>query len=470
MRNRINIIFFAILISASIAGSDCNAQIFAPNRNWNAATQYVRNDKQDSVFVFFGANTPSIRAQFSDSSASTFTWYKYNELLPQTNRFSVPLAVTDSVLSNIGRGGYKVDVKRVSDDSIQTYIAWVVIDNVTINDLVVYRNGCDALELLVRTTPNFFDISALFAYNDLSVPTHQEKNILGTGGYFANHNFQSLSSQVVVESRVFSLPFIFVQFNNTLNGKTHGPLAKAAYKLAVTPPFGRSNITIQTPEVDAVATKSDFDIKFWDDTKLDFGSPQTAELPKGEALLEIKLESKAQNADSIYWNIINDKLRFEKGGDSILWQDSSIFAVRKEALPPKNKMIPGFYEIEHISSKITNGLLCRDSLTKPIEVDTSFIRNIPNVFTPGGSNPYFKLGDQDFKSIKSFKISILSRGGKQIYRWVGDPKEWEGWNGKVDGTKGDAPTGVYYFVIDAVGWDGIRYRNGQYKGFLHLYR
>jgi hypothetical protein len=57
-----------------------------------------------------------------------------------------------------------------------------------------------------------------------------------------------------------------------------------------------------------------------------------------------------------------------------------------------------------------------------------------------------------------------------VYRYVGDPREWEGWNGKIDGTKGDAPTGVYYYVIDAVGWDGVRYRNGQYKGFLHLYR
>jgi hypothetical protein len=106
-----------------------------------------------------------------------------------------------------------------------------------------------------------------------------------------------------------------------------------------------------------------------------------------------------------------------------------------------------------------------------VEVDTSFVQNIPNVFTPGGGlYPVFKIAPEDLQSLKSFKIVIHSRSGKQVYRYTGDPKKWEGWNGKVDNTKGDVPSGVYYYVIDAVGWDGVRYRKKDYRGFLHLYR
>jgi gliding motility-associated-like protein len=203
---------------------------------------------------------------------------------------------------------------------------------------------------------------------------------------------------------------------------------------------------------------------------------QTDDFPSAEALLEIKLESTAENADSIFWNIINDEIFFQKGADSILWQDSSLFSISVEAFPPKKKMYPGIYQIEHISKKWTNGVLCKDTLLKTIEVDTSFINpaSIPNVFSPNGdgTNDFFLIKDVETSivSIREFRISIMSRWGKVVYVYTGEPKTWEGWNGKIDGTKGDAAEGVYFFVIEAVGWDGRRYRDGAYKGFLHLYR
>lgn len=468
MPRNLSSIFLTLFLVVTVV--DVNAQMFAPDRDWASATNYVGPVDQDSIFVFFSQNSPALRAQFSDSSAATYTWYKYDQQYAYQDRFRLMEGLSDSVTTNLGRGGYRVEVVRIEDDSTEVYTAWVMIDDVEVLGLNVVRNTCTGLELVLNTMPNFFDVNSLFAYNDLSLETHQERNALGTQGYFANHQFESTSSDVAVNDKIYSLPFIYIEYENQISGRFHGPLFSSAYRFTLQNPFGRGAVEVATDDVEAVSTKADFEIRFWDNDTQSFGGAESGDVPSGEALLEMELKSLSLNSDSLYWRIHNDKLRIAKGGDSLIWRDSSLFDQRVESYPEKKRLIPGFYNIEHTSVKKTSSLICRDTLTKTVEVDTSFIQNIPNVFTPGGMYSHFKISEDDLRSLKSFKIVILSRSGRQVYRYVGDPKEWEGWNGKIDGTKGDAPTGVYYYVIDAVGWDGVRYRNGQYKGFLHLYR
>ena len=74
------------------------------------------------------------------------------------------------------------------------------------------------------------------------------------------------------------------------------------------------------------------------------------------------------------------------------------------------------------------------------------------------------------QSIQSFSIWIFTRSGRLVYEYSGgNPREWEGWDGKVKGTGAIAPDGVYFFVIEAKGWDGREFDYGPYKGFLHLF-
>lgn len=457
------------------------SQLYAPARNWVSATQYVAADQQDSVFLYFSSSSNPVlgklRAQFSDSSASTYTWYKYYENLPVSQRFQEMQGVNDSLITNVDRGGYKVKVTRIVDDSTQFYTAWMMIDDVEIVSLDMWDKRCERLILEMKTLPlNSWDISQLFTYFDLSLPTHQEKSVLATGGYFRNNQFSS--NNVPVESVIPTLsssPFIYIEFQSDLNGRIHGPLKDATYTITVNNPFGGSNLVATTPTIGAISTKSDFEIYFnKSDDVLPNWEVQSGNNPNGEALLEMKLESKAENADSIFWRIINDPFLFLRGGDSIVWRDSSLFEISAESLPPKERMVPGFYNIEHISLKMPAG--CRDTLYKIVEVDTSFIKldAIPNVFSPNGDgmNDFFVLKDAETSvmSIKMFQITIFSRWGNKVYEYSGDPKVWEGWNGKINNTNGDASPGVYYFVIDAIGWDGKRFRGGQYKGFLHLFR
>ncbi|HOP05372.1 MAG TPA: gliding motility-associated C-terminal domain-containing protein [Tenuifilaceae bacterium] len=473
--------FFTSLAIFLFIGNSSFSQIFSPTCDWSTSTQYVWGDKQDSVFLFFSSSENPVlgelRAQFSDSSAAIFRWFKYNENLPLEQRFVLLPEETDSLADGLTRGGYKVEVQRIADDSTEVYTTWVMIDDVEIESLEVWNNHCERLILEMKTLPlNSWDISQLFSYYDLSISTQQERSILTGGGYFRNNQF--LSDNIDVQSTIPTLsssPFIYIEFENELNGTIHGPLKDATYTIKVTNPFNGQVLQATTEEVPAISTTTNFDIWFNEgDELLEDWKLKEGETVNGEALLEVKLEAKPENADSVIWRIINDPYLFARGRDSILWKDSSLFSSVFEFYPPKELMIPGVYSVESISLNTIAG--CRDTLYKTIEVDTSFIKSeaIPNVFSPNGDgvNDFFVLKEPgtNVMSIKQFQITILSRWGKQVYYYSGDPKTWEGWNGKIHGDKGDAAEGVYYFVMDAIGWDGKRFRDKQYKGFLHLFR
>lgn len=79
--------------------------------------------------------------------------------------------------------------------------------------------------------------------------------------------------------------------------------------------------------------------------------------------------------------------------------------------------------------------------------------DIPNAFSPGtspGVNDEWKVS---YKSLVSYSCHIFNSWGKQLFSST-DPSQ--GWDGKV-GNK-VVPAGVYYYVIEAVGADGIQYK------------
>jgi len=113
-----------------------------------------------------------------------------------------------------------------------------------------------------------------------------------------------------------------------------------------------------------------------------------------------------------------------------------------------------------------------------IRVDSSLLE-IPNVFTPNedGANDFFQV---KAKSLRSFHGIIYNRWGRPVFEWT-DAKTYEnGWNGKMNNTGQDCPSGTYYYVIKAEGYDKnklepepypfIQYEGGVYKGFLTLIR
>ncbi len=467
-------IIFRIQILVILLGlpSLSYAQISAPDRDWADTTQYSKLGViQDSIFVFFSpAATPkkgSLKAKFSDGSNSNFKWYKYNPSKPITLRFELIASasedgVLESTMTNLNTGGYKVSITRVSDNVVQEYTCWLMIDDVVITGIDI-DNRCDFLELITKTLPSALSLRTgnVFRYWDIKSYTsnHREINKYGDE-YFKNLVWHTSNPQILVPS---SSSLILTIGNPA-------PLYDSKYDIAIHNPFGR-DLTLETALLPAIASKADTRIfvdkdnnGIWSDGGL---------TPFGEAPLNLKFESKSINADSVYWQILNDEKLFQKGGDSIIWNNGFVFSEGIEALPDV-KLVPGRFPIEHIAVKVSSG--CRDTMRIYVDVDTSGIKPdaIPNVFSPNGDgvNEYFKIKDPQINvsSIKTFHVSILSRRGQRVYQYSGNPKDWEGWNGKIDGNKGDAPEGVYFFIIESVGWDNKKYKGGPYKGFVYLLR
>lgn len=89
---------------------------------------------------------------------------------------------------------------------------------------------------------------------------------------------------------------------------------------------------------------------------------------------------------------------------------------------------------------------------------------IPNVFTPNGDgkNDTFEVRAA---GLSSYSIKIFNRWGNLVFESTQLNQQW---SGKVNGN--DAPEGTYYYVIEAMTFDGKPYASGGLKGSLTLIR
>ncbi|MEG1748683.1 MAG: gliding motility-associated C-terminal domain-containing protein [Tannerellaceae bacterium] len=88
--------------------------------------------------------------------------------------------------------------------------------------------------------------------------------------------------------------------------------------------------------------------------------------------------------------------------------------------------------------------------------------DVPNAFSPGtspGINDEFRVA---YKSLIRFQGWIFNRWGVEMFRW-NDPAR--GWDGKKGGKY--VTPGVYFYVIEAEGSDGIKYKR---KGDINILR
>ena len=77
----------------------------------------------------------------------------------------------------------------------------------------------------------------------------------------------------------------------------------------------------------------------------------------------------------------------------------------------------------------------------------------PNVFSPGSSEGVNDVWKVSYRSIVKFHCTIFNRWGNKIIE-LNEP--FEGWDGTYHGKQ--VPAGVYYYVLEAEGSDGIKYK------------
>ncbi len=96
---------------------------------------------------------------------------------------------------------------------------------------------------------------------------------------------------------------------------------------------------------------------------------------------------------------------------------------------------------------------CNDTLRYNFVIDEISGVELPNIFTPNndGANDVFK---PITKGIKEIKVHIYNRWGNLMHEWTSLNGFWDGYT-----TSGImCPDGVYFYVVEATGFDGKTYK------------
>jgi gliding motility-associated-like protein len=400
----------------------------------------------DSLFVFYSYDEAndigSLLATGPGNSNYNYDWYKYNELTDSYVFLNTELNLQVSSKSGLDEGGYQVRVYHGIDFD-QTFRAWIYIDNlgVEIRDkdasgkLLSRQYSCYELRLngIIRMDPFYY-------YDPVS---HEEIKLDNDSSFLWTSDN----------------PDLFIPFASRdlfPNQTARPPYVDTWYYLTAEDNFGMT--IVDSVLYESISVKSAFSFQLFDKTDTEtFVDP--SDPAEGPAPLLVKFINESQNGFNYTW--IYDA---SKNSDISDIEATTIF----EYQPEYTYFRPGtFYP--SLAAESEEGCLDTFKLIDPIIVLPSELE-VPNVFTPDGDdiNRYFTVKHQ---SLKEFHIKIYSRTGHLVYKNdITDVNEWEGWDGNIMNSGRPASPGAYYYVIEATGWDEIRYNKGPYKGVVYLFR
>jgi len=437
---------------------------YLDNADYVGETRYVwANGLHDKIYVSFLAPNSTLHlkakrvdGQVSDLILSHFETDGWTKEFKQVS--SVSAAEHDFVI-NTG-GGYKLESKV--GGNMLTRTLWVFYDDLSLTELRAL-NKCDGLTLV----PVFNYVSDeirydKFLYYDLTL-TDEVSQVQEFGAaYFKTVNWFNLQGNPV-EVYGIAPPKL-----------TPPPYERIGYKVEIESITGRK-FTASTSELVPVAVKAKMKIEINRD--LDGQTEQWqdgGEKPEGECPFFMRMKNESQNATQLHWSVRNDLRAVRRGQRDTLFYQKTAAGVSEEVRPDSELFTAGNYRVELRAVNELSG--CQDTVRVNVKVDSALLAKnaIPNVFSPNGDgiNDVFQIIEKakNAKSLKSFEVHIMNRNGGLVYEYKGDIRKWDGWNGRKNG-KGEAlPVGTYFYIIRAVGWDGVEFAGKEYKGVLHLYR
>lgn len=409
---RLYLVLFIFLTWVPVVRS----QIYAPDANKILTTNYTSGfARVDTIFVVCSSDangdprTGTLNAKPpSGYSGVDFAWSKYNEINHNYDPpFFTETGVDESEAANLTSGGFRV---RVADGVLldTLFYAWLFIDTPYV-ETKIQNFTCEYLALRGNVQ------AAVFYYYD---PGDQSQIQLQNGVRF------EWTSEPHSD-----IPYPTLE----LNPVTYSPPYEDTwYYLTVTDSMGCTDRASLFYE--SINVKADME-------------PQP---PSGEAPLEVTFLNNSVNAVKYKWFFGDDSISIHENPE------------------PHIYFFPGEYEVV-LAAESDAG--CIDTMKYQwIEVEPSALE-VPNVFTPNGDgyNDYFIVASI---SLRSIHVEVFSRNGRKVYEFEGygeELRDWKGWDGKVSGGRYASP-GVYYYIIEAVGWDNVHYESNIYHGFLHLIR
>ena len=448
MRASLTLCLFALLFAPA------HAQIQSPLADFSDSLVYITFPEKDPYFVFHTpdpAGVPVMGSLEATYPAGTtpfdFTWTRWDTVSASFQPYWTENGDKSSI-DNLDWGCYRVHISSLDTDTL--FRAWIFrndprVELVNENGLVKpYNFTCDYLVLesiLVADTILYYDLTS---NQRLSIP-----NNLSFEWTSDNDGYEIPGATVLTDITIYNNP-----------PSSRPPTKDTRFTLTAVDSFGLS----RSDEVlyESVHVRAEFKIAIEDDDNP--GQWTEQENPSGEAPLLTRFRNFSENGVDFKWVLVDSA----KTGIA-----DNIITLSVEDSVEHTYYYPGYY-FPKLYAYSEGGCVDSFPLVRPIEIQVEHsVLDVMNVFTPNGDT-YYDVFKVHSKSLKNFRITIYNRNGKKVYEYEQreEKLEWEGWDGTIFG-KGNrfAESGVYFYVIEALGWDGDRYRKHEpYKGFIHLYR
>lgn len=379
----------------------------------------------NNIYVIDG--TDGVTASYtSQSSANTVKWYRFSNL---GGAYAEQVSVTnDGATTSLQLG--PDDMGYIIEDGSRRYYYWIVNyanHRLTVDDISISpESDCD-MTVLATTGEG----ARITYYTINGAPKELSRDITVS---YSSLSFDSDASQYVVTPQIVKFPYLQASMHVT------APLCDTDFTLEGDRFMKTWNqeITVSTPvyntvaidiETEAAQTEHDSDNEMSDNAELGGSAP--AEITFRAITTDAVIFKEWQIARDADFGVID--LRLNDNEMTYTFRDYGTFYVR-------------------FMASNAGGTCDRFSDTYEIQIGESRLE-CPNAFSPGSSEGVNDEWKVSYKSIVEFECHIFNRWGVKMAEFT-DPSQ--GWDGKYRGKL--VPSGVYYYVIRAVGADGKQYK------------
>jgi gliding motility-associated-like protein len=424
-------LLYTAAFSLFIMNQEIKAQsLSAQTTSFSEMTSYPVFTPNDRIYYFCGTGEHkdgSLKA-VSSGPLVTFTWGKYN---PASGSFDFILSenAVSSSLTGLADGGYQVRFNESGKDYV--FRAWVINSWIQ-STAAISESNCQSFQLHGSAT------GPEYKYYDLS----SRQPVSVNPGY----QYTWLTDSKIIAS---------IQ-NFTISPP---PSKNTNYRLEVTDRTGCNQFNDITYE--SIVAKALFSWSTGQKADPQFSNP--------EAPVKIEFHNESENADAdkYEWYLYKSREDIDKQSSVAGKKDSTLIKIFDEN-PVYTYENSGRYKVKLIAAKETANFTCRDTfyLENYIVVDTSLVKVAP-VFTPNGDGVNDVLIIKT-RSLKSLDFQIFNRWGNSVHHfykndYIPEDSEIAAWNGRINDKT--ASPGVYFYVVDAQGRDGVHRKK---KGFIQL--
>ena len=400
-----------------------------------SGTPYMIEDKPNKLKVYVVNGVENVEISYSDPSSSAHQWYKYKTKALEAEKISSSQAGTTSTISHVEDGcGY-----FVYKEGVLTEYVWIIDYaqhpfNVQSIEVESAKNECSGA-VRVKANPSVDELYYMSPNNGSKVSISRDISLSFNALEWNEQDRMFRETIRTLTGNVFNkdIDSVYIPTDFELTGDQF-----AAH-------FGKQ-VTVVSDEFNPKAVLLRADTTMVVDEVANMSSAQAG--LSAPVTVRFTAHTNEPIASIFQWKIYKK----EEGEENafVYFSDPEVEYTFTDY---------GDY-VASIEVSDASGT-CSSYEEISVSVAESFL-DVPNAFSPGtspGVNDEFRVV---YKSLVKFSCWIFNRWGQLLYHWT-DPAQ--GWDGKKGG-KYVSP-GVYFYVIEAEGSDGIKYKK---KGDINILR